>query len=570
MANTLTIEDMQQTAAEKGGWCLSTEYTNQLTKLTWKCAEGHVWETRPSTIRAGKWCPICARTSKNRYKKYKTIDDMRKLAEDRYGHCLSEHYSGTQSKLMWQCADGHVWEALPNNVQKGSWCPICSKQKKKSSKRLTLEDMVELASQHEGFCLSDTYVNAHTKLEWKCSEDHVWEASPSNIKKGSWCPTCARENFGRYRKYEMKQLHDIAASNGGKCLVEEYDSSLDKIPWECAEGHLFETPPSQIMQGSWCPYCAGRHNHSIDKMHQIAADHGGECLSTTYKNVFTKLKWKCANGHVFEAIPKHVVNGHWCPNCTTYLNEQRCRYILEELFQKEFMKNRTKLDGYELDGYNEELKLAFEYHGKQHYEEVEFFYSRGDMTLDDRINRDLVKEERCQELGIELLVIPYTVRPEEFVSYISEELLKKRFQFQINPEDIDFKHFSPTKQELKEIQEIVEAKDGQCLSSSYINIDSKLDFVCEKGHFFSTTPYRIKKGNWCRKCYEMDKAGASQRLDSGEMHRIAEAKGWECLSTEYKNAKIKLTWKCEKNHIFERSLSHVKEGRGCPTCSKLK
>ena len=81
----------------------------------------------------------------------------------------------------------------------------------------------------------------------------------------------------------------------------------------------------------------------------------------------------------------NIINGHWCPNCTTYLNEQLCRYILETLFDNKFIKDHTVLDGYELDGYSAELKLAFEYHGKQHYEEVDFFYSRGDMNLNDRI-----------------------------------------------------------------------------------------------------------------------------------------------------------------------------------------
>lgn len=30
----LTIDDMRRLASDKGGWCLSEEYINQLTKLT--------------------------------------------------------------------------------------------------------------------------------------------------------------------------------------------------------------------------------------------------------------------------------------------------------------------------------------------------------------------------------------------------------------------------------------------------------------------------------------------------------------------------------------------------------
>lgn len=379
-----------------------------------------------------------------------------------------------------------------------------------------------------------------------------------------------KKNNGSYLRYDMERLHQIAKSKGGICLVQEYTSSEIKIPWKCKEGHIFNTRPSEIVQGTWCPYCAGRFNHSIEKMHNIAKERGGQCLSKTYKNVFSKLLWECANGHQFYAIPKHVLNGHWCPNCSIYLNEQRCRYILEKLFDVKFIKDRNILDGLELDGYNDDLKLAFEYHGQQHYEHVDFFYSRGDVNLNDRIERDRFKEERCRELGIELLIIPYTIEAENHISFIVNEITKRGFEFKVNPDDITFDNFYPTKQELKDIQDIAESKGGKCLSDVYINVDTKMDFVCKNGHYFSTTPWRIKLGNWCRKCFEIERAGASQRLDSNEMYLIAKEKGWECLSKVYKNARTKLTWKCAEGHIFERTLSHVKEGRGCPSCNKRK
>lgn len=439
------------------------------------------------------------------------------------------------------------------------------------AKTLTIEDMRQMAAENGGWCLSEEYINQLTKLTWKCAKGHVWVTLPKHIRKGTWCPTCARkkENRKSYGTVTIEDMKRMAKERGGECLSDTYVNKSTKLQFKCGEGHVFETRPAEILRGNWCSFCAGKHKNSIEKMKKIAKERGGKCLSTSYKNVFTHLVWECANGHQFHAIPKHVLNGHWCPNCTTYLNEQRCRFILESLFETKFVKDHSVLDGYELDGYNAELKLAFEYHGKQHYEEVDFFYSRGDMSLEDRIARDKLKEKRCEELGIVLLVIPYTVDPADHVSFIVNELSERGFQFKIEPEDINFDNYYPTKSELQEIQDIAEAKGGKCLSNEYINVDTKMDFVCEKGHHFSTTPWRIKKGNWCRKCFETERAGASQRLDANEMHRIAAEKGWKCLSTEYKNARTKLTWQCENGHTFERNLSHVKEGRGCPTCKKV-
>ncbi len=440
-------------------------------------------------------------------------------------------------------------------------------------KKLSINDFNKIAAEKGGCCLSKDYINQLSKLTWKCMEGHIWDALPKHIRKGSWCPVCARkkENKIYHKNVSIDDLHKIAYERGGVCLSDSYINQTTKLKFKCGKKHIFESSPSSIFRGTWCPFCAGKHKNSIETMHKIAKKNGGKCLSTDYTNVFTKLLWECANGHQFHSIPKHVINGHWCPNCTIYLNEQRCRYILETLFDTKFLKDRDVLNGYELDGYNKDLKLAFEYHGKQHFEYVDFFYSRGDTNLEERKKRDKLKENLCKELGIELLIIPYTVTPDDHVTFIVNELKKRGFHFKVNPKNITFEQYSHTRSELNEIQKIAKNKGGVCLSTSYVNVDSKMDFICKNGHSFSSTPYNIKNLNrWCRKCFYSERAGASQRLRPNEMCEIAKEKGWECLSNEYTNARTKLLWKCGEGHLFERTLGHVKEGRGCPICKQKK
>ena len=50
------------------------------------------------------------------------IDEMKTIAKDRGGLCLSDKYANVQTKLKWQCSKGHIWEAIPKNIKRGSWC----------------------------------------------------------------------------------------------------------------------------------------------------------------------------------------------------------------------------------------------------------------------------------------------------------------------------------------------------------------------------------------------------------------------------------------------------------------
>ena len=55
--------------------------------------------------------------------------------------------------------------------------------------------------------------------------------------------------------------------------------------------------------------------YTLSDMQQLAKSRGGECLSKEYIDLKTKMRWKCASGHEWEATPKLPLTGHWCPDC---------------------------------------------------------------------------------------------------------------------------------------------------------------------------------------------------------------------------------------------------------------
>lgn len=83
----------------------------------------------------------------------------------------------------------------------------------------------------------------------------------------------------------------------------------------------------------------------------------------------------------------------------------------------------------ELDFFNETLKLAFEFQGKQHVEGIPFFHGQGeigDKKFASQLQRDFDKKKLCEGQGILLIELFYSEKPNEIyekIKNIRNELL---------------------------------------------------------------------------------------------------------------------------------------------------
>jgi hypothetical protein len=313
----LTLEEMERLAESRGGRCLSMCYLNAASKMMWQCSANHTWSATPSQIRKGHSCPFCARVARL------TLDVLQLIAARKSGQCLSLEYANSSKLVRWRCFFGHEWQARAHSIREGSWCPVCA-----HNQRLRLEEMQEIARERGGRCLSTKYENGCSPLLWECKLGHQWKALPARVKngsrkKGTWCPECYRLRRKVHAKHSIQEMRDLAIARGGKCLSSDYVGSRSKLLWQCARGHHWQALPSAVVQGSWCPDCAHNQRLRLSDFQDIAASRGGACLSHTYVNERTHLRWRCAEGHRWNATPAKVKGGSWCPTCANIRRRSR-------------------------------------------------------------------------------------------------------------------------------------------------------------------------------------------------------------------------------------------------------
>ena len=84
----------------------------------------------------------------------------------------------------------------------------------------------------------------------------------------------------------------------------------------------------------------------------------------------------------------------------------------------------------ELDCYNDDLKIAVEYNGEQHYTWPNFTNQTHEQFI-NQVRRDVLKVELCERNGVYLIVVPFSVDYDDIPGYIMSHLpetLQKRLR----------------------------------------------------------------------------------------------------------------------------------------------
>ena len=99
--------------------CLG-DYINNKTKIEFECNKGHKWLATPhSILDGGRGCPIC---NKQLY----SLEKVNNILSNK-GIKIFDEYINTNTKTLFQCKCGNVWETTARSLFQNIGCPSCAK-----------------------------------------------------------------------------------------------------------------------------------------------------------------------------------------------------------------------------------------------------------------------------------------------------------------------------------------------------------------------------------------------------------------------------------------------------------
>jgi very-short-patch-repair endonuclease len=255
-------------------------------------------------------------------------------------------------------------------------------------------------------------------INFNCGHDPHW-VRPGDYKIGVKCPKCS----GSCPKQAEEEFIALLTKNNHKSLS-NYVNATTKvlINFNCGHDPHWICPASYKI-GVRCPKCYGNcSKQAREEFIALLTKNNHKSLSK-YVNNTTKVLINFNCGHDPHWVrPGDYKIGVRCPNCKVSKGE---KVILDYLTENEFnVVSQYRIDGYnyKYDIYIREYNLIVEVHGRQHYEEVDFF---GGRTLEEERMNDYEKEKLAVSKGYNYMVVDYKEHKPE----LALERFKEQFRF---------------------------------------------------------------------------------------------------------------------------------------------
>lgn len=174
--------------------------------------------------------------------------------------------------------------------------------------------------------ISDKYVSAKDKLNWKCLSDKCGESfneTWNNIKNGNGCPYCSGHKVSKNNCLAFNKSNLLSEWDFIKNELTPYDitcNSHEKVWWKCKKcGYEWKATISSRYNGAQCPKCTHKikkdTNYFKNEVNNLVGKEftvNGEYISSQTKILITHNI--CNNS--FMIVPNNFLKRHTCPICS--------------------------------------------------------------------------------------------------------------------------------------------------------------------------------------------------------------------------------------------------------------
>jgi hypothetical protein len=111
-------------------------------------------------------------------------------------------------------------------------------------------------------------------------------------------------------------------------------------------------------------------------------------------------------------------------------------------------------------------------------------------------------------------------------------------------------------------EELLERNPNVKLVGEFVNMSTKTEFECEKGHWWHTTPNSVWVGHGCARC-----KGVYQKTHEQFLREMASIHPDIVVLGTYVGDRIKIEVQCQCGRVWQATPSSLLQGSGCRPCS---
>lgn len=282
-------------------------------------------------------------------------------------------------------------------------------------------------------------------------------------------------------------------------LISDYYRVCDKITVRCDKGHLFNMRCSDILNGCKCNKCSGHDTEYVKVKFYDAINESGYSVLGEYKDGRTAISLLCDRGHKVSISPTKFMMNRRCSVCAKNSNAD---------FRKRLLNKAKELNFKVLDvPLNTVNSISFECDKGHVFKRnpSNFYNLNSKCPICNKGNRKM------------------PLVGDAFNEYV--------------------------------------ASFGYKAIGIYVNNATKIEFRCDKGHIYKTTPKAFKSGCRCPKCSNVCPEQAKENFI-----KVCNDNNYTVIG-KYVSTKVKVKIRCSKGHEFSARPNDITMGSRCPKCA---